>query len=153
MQGWIKHFIDGESEVGSDSLVRRHQASWTHGRHDGLCAVDLHFKEKIFTLSCGVGEYWQSDTMIACMMKGASVPGQMVTRRISRKITAEDIGKKIYKTSRDDCIKITFDRESDNSTIINTIKTTHVNQWLVLEVSIREENKLHIVVTVKKERI
>jgi len=131
MHGWIKHFSDGTSEVGSDRAVRSHRASWTRGRHEGMVSVDLHWNGMLYTLSCGEGEYFQSDTMTALFSPGQKMPGKMQTRRISRQLNENDVGKFISHNRIDSVTIVRLSDEEDSTEIV----TSMIGKWLILELT------------------
>jgi hypothetical protein len=135
MNGWVKHFSDGASELGSDTLVRAKKASWRHGRQEGLVAVDLHWQGKMYTLSCGEGEYWQSDTMVSNFTRGRPKPPKMLTRRISRKIDLTDVGKNIIHYQNTNVVRVRL-TDAEDPVTENYVSVTEdlVNKWLTMEV-------------------
>ena len=148
MQGWVKHFDDGASEVGADRLVRQHKASWTNGRHKGLIAVDLHWNNKLYTLSMGKGEYWQSDTMVSVFRPNTTVPGEMLTRRISRRLNQDDLGKYICHTRHDSVLRVWLDTESPDSA--TEVTELLIGKWLILELDTKTESPRIVIQSARK---
>jgi hypothetical protein len=108
MNGWVKFFIDGETEEGYDSWIDQGQASWRRGRLDGLCGVVIHQSSRSYGLWAGEGDWWQEDVMVA------SVGGQPEThaRRARRKITEDDVGKWVeLEVGKNGDVRVTLRKE------------------------------------------
>ena len=84
--GWVKHFIDGTIEHGSDLLVEQRLASWSRGRLDGIDHVEVWYGGRFVSLQ-GQGEFWQSDTFEARVLANSST---LIKRTISKKLNDKD---------------------------------------------------------------
>ena len=87
MNGWVKKFTDGNTEVGSDYDVKNKKASWSRGRLSHITSVELHHNDSLIIIE-GTGEFWQSDDLEARMMVNHSY--NLVTRRIQKRIETTD---------------------------------------------------------------
>lgn len=83
MGAWVKRFVDGKFEVGTDYDVSNKKASWTKGRLDWISSVEIH-DGKIIVLE-GTGSFWQSDDLEARL--GINESYNIVTRRIQKQLT------------------------------------------------------------------
>lgn len=130
MFGWVKHFADGTTERGDDSLVARRAASWSRGRLDSLVRVELHQGTIQATIE-GLGEYWQADTYEARI--GVN-EGVLVQRMICKKLTEDD---KFLIHSRPHLhhmkIETTGHVGPYMTPNVDMVKEDQVGQWLIIE--------------------
>lgn len=82
MHGWVKHFVDGTKEVGTDYDVRMKKASWSRGRLTKMVGAEILHGEKRLVIQLP-GTYWQSDDYDVSIF--SSQP-ELVTRRLQFQI-------------------------------------------------------------------
>lgn len=151
--GWIKHFADGTVELGHDHLVRARKASWTNGRINDLVAVEIRHGEMNISLYGGLGNWWQSDTMIARYGKnrdGSKHVSQptFLTRRIEYQISQDDVGKLmgiwVYKNSLSTVVRLGNKKTIKHAHVIRNITEEHVGMWIIAAIQVQEMNfKIH----------
>lgn len=86
MNGWIKKFADGQTEVGTDRDVRRKRASWSRGRLSGMVGVSLQHEGTTVIIE-GTGDFWQSDDLEVNFFEPTP---SYITRRLQKKLTEDD---------------------------------------------------------------
>lgn len=86
MHGWIKHFVDGTKEIGTDFDARMKRVSWSRGRLTGMIAAEIiHGNKRMAIIS--PGRFWQSDDYEVNIYE--PTPSLRV-RRLQRQIRKED---------------------------------------------------------------
>ena len=147
MNGWVKRFSDNTSEVGSDPVVQRREASWSRGRLDDITSVELHDTGHVAILE-GFGEFWQSDDYDVNIYQ--SKP-QLITRRIQKKINTYDCFLLLGGLSDYKIYKIVGSKPADMVGFghIQPLEP-YKNQWLTVEMDVQTGK---IMFDFKKDRI
>lgn len=129
MHGWIKHFVNGTKEIGTDEDVAANKASWSKGRLIGIAAAEIiHGNKRMAILS--PGRFWQSDDYEVSY--GEPTPSMRV-RRLQRQIQSGDY---MFVVSKD-----------ANTMIVNMLQPNQVHstaidvrgmigRWLTIEYDI-----------------
>jgi len=145
MGHWVKYFISGGKEVGSDSDIKQGKASWSKGYLTGIYGVELFHNNTSLSIT-GPGEYWQSDTYEMSLFENVPV---LINRRIERKITASDF---FYTCSYKNKI---FTLTLSNGSTGNSAQVIHLHKnqigcWLIAEMNVRNDSVIHYI---SKERV
>lgn len=141
--GWIKHFLDGKVEYGYDHLVNTKKASWSKGRLDGICAVELIVQDKSICSIVGTGQYHQSDDYEVGMISDRY---QLVTRRIQKKIETLDG----FVTQNGGNVHFAFAANVYKDGEIAQITKDMIGKWLTIEY---DHIKNNINITLQENRI
>jgi hypothetical protein len=130
MNGWIKHFLDGQSCIGEDEQVSRGLVSWRKSRCDGMVGAALGHDNCAIEIS-GLGEYWQSDQYESSMGSHSS---KLVARRISRLVEEGDHLEYREEKQPPYSSKPTTARASFSKVKGFALDSGYVGKWLVLEI-------------------
>lgn len=94
MSMWVKHFIDGTKEIGTDSDIQKKEASWSRGRLENISYVEISNKIVLASLSVPNTEWHHFDHFIVGVDLGKP-SSQRVLRVIQAKIKDEHVGNLI----------------------------------------------------------
>lgn len=135
--GWIKQFLDGTHEVGTNHDVQNKRASWSQGRLNSMFQAEIE-QDNCVILIDGLGSYWQSDDYEVSL--GETWPS-MVTRRLQRQICQGDIfvdisnenqGKRLFA-----CVGqvegLSDKRVAGKRSLLTT---KDIGKWLTLEIDL-----------------
>jgi hypothetical protein len=128
---WVKKFIDGIDEMGSNEAIRIGRASWTRGRLHGIKTVYLTHGLITIGIS-GQGEYHQSDTYESQVGINGS---KMIARRVERKIVRTDRHFSIFTLPNS--LHISFNQPELPNTKIITVKKDMFDKWLIAEINLK----------------
>lgn len=88
MSQWIKRFVDGTTEIGTDDLVRSRRASWSRGRLDAMAAVSLSSGDlEVWLGGTLPSAFWQSDDLEVNLLE---VNPKRIVRRVQRRLISLD---------------------------------------------------------------
>lgn len=138
MKGWIKHFIDGSQEDGSDLLITQGKASWRNGCLDNIISVDIRENGYLYSLICkDLGdpprrEWWQGDNYHSRFIPNQTVPGVCVLRFVQFKILPEDTGKYLHMIKLPHCYQMTLKNNPQGA--LTQIDPKSEGMWLTLEI-------------------
>ena len=130
--GWLKIFLDGSMENGSDYKVKNKLASWSKGRLDNLVNVLLTHDNFAITIS-GFGNYWQSDDLEVETGNNYSSP-KYVMRRIQKQINESD--NCIYMRKTNNVLALIISKQlvnKDDVVLHSVIDETMIGKWITLE--------------------
>ena len=130
--GWVKHFIDGTIEHGSDLLVEQGKASWSRGRLEGIDRVEIWHQGRFIAIQ-GPGEYWQSDTFEVGVLESDS---QLVSRTIYRKFYPENTHMRFEEVLGSRFISVGFPELADGDGHVMKVSHQWCGLWLKLDMSV-----------------
>lgn len=124
---WIKHFIDGTSELGTDNDIKNKEASWTKGRLKDIKSVELSNKIVLANLSVPDSEWHHFDHFVVNPELENPVSIR-VLRVIQAKIQKEHIGMFVNSlVSGKFNFYFSIENEDSNNSIIITDEL--VDKW------------------------
>lgn len=130
--GWIKFFVDGTTESGSDEKVQLKQASWSRGKLDSIIKTELSHDNFTICLR-GQGNYWQSDDWETDILGNSKI----LTRRLAKQIEIKDNYIYVRKNSYQQEFAFSEDIPREPWLKMHTIITPELtHQWFVLELSL-----------------
>lgn len=128
MGAWLKLFIDGSSERGSDLDIAEGKASWSRGRLDNIKSVQLFDKTLCCVLTVPDTNWHQYDRYIAplgIVGKGISTK---TARVVQAEIKPEHLGMGVTISSSTGVLFVSLcDTPSKNDILISQ---DHVGLWL-----------------------
>ena len=137
---WVKTFVDGTNEYGSDTDVLSGIASWSRGKLYNIHKVSLTEGSKSIII-CGSGDYWQSDDYESVFPYSAST---RIRRRIERKIKESDKFFTSIIYSHTDLLKstlkISFNKKDQPYEEEHIITKDMHNKWLITEIDIKKKS-------------
>lgn len=137
MNGWIKYFIDGTKEIGSDRRVNSKKASWSRGRLEDVIQADLKYGRNTISIR-GLGKYHQADTYVLYAQSGRQ---ELVMRHLQRQIKKDDHFLCLIPQPDSLTIQVYSDfplKETDK-TKIQELSLQDVGKWLTLTLDLSEK--------------
>lgn len=134
MGSWLKLFTDGTSERGSDKDVDSHKASWTLGRHKGLCEVRLFHDLKTCSLSVPDTNWHQFDRFSVIVSEGRQ-EATRTHRVVQAEIFSSHIGLYLICSNSYSYYSWTVVRDlrdTDAKLFHRRLTKKHAGQWLTL---------------------
>lgn len=132
MGRWIKYFIDGAKEEGTDEDILLGKASWSRGELKDINSV--HIYDSLFSsiLSVPCSEWNQFDRYLAKIDSDGSQTIQRTSRVIQSKLKLEHVGSYINIFSIMTTTNVFVDKKPDKSLQSIMITEDYVDKWLTI---------------------
>ena len=137
---WIKSFVDGSIETGTDGDIEENKASWSKGRLDGIKDVLLIDGFVSCSLSLDNTSWHQFDRFIVPLEIGTNRPIR-THRVIQAEIKPHHVGK--YLNINKPCCSF-FCCTLEDTVSEFQIKEKHVGKWLSVILQLRHGLSVNI---------
>lgn len=137
---WIKSFVDGSIETGSDRDIEEKKASWSKGRLDCIKEVLLIDGFLSCSLSLKNTSWYQFDRFIVPLEVGTNRPLR-THRVIQAEIKEHHVGK--YLTIQQPCCSFFCFSLIDTPTDFK-IEQKHIGKWISIILKLRHGPSLKI---------
>ena len=128
MNGWVKHFADGTTEVGTDYNVQTKKASWSRGRLTGMVGAEIIHGNKRLAIWMP-GTFWQSDDYEVNFLESTT---KIVTRRLQ------------WQFKKQDTFRVFEDQDSIEIRIpFYTMGQSLKGKWLTVELDVQSGKLEH----------
>jgi hypothetical protein len=141
MGAWVKLFVDGSKEHGSDQEIAKGNASWSRGRLDGIREVRLFGKTQVCSLSVPNTLWHQFDRFIVVVSEGTPQP--IKTHQVAQaEIKDIHVGLSLVGSNNGGCYFWTMVQDirqsNKNSFLCKLIEEEDVGKWLTVVLPSRD---------------